>query len=132
MEVFQKGPPTSWSWSSWLHVDKKVTAHSKNPYLQHCQYLSTTSNVNLSSTQSLNIKILFKCDISIRLQTSITAVGDRGFTNTPSPASEMEHFEIFSCLKDNQLAWQFFVKFNFLCSFSFPDVASVSCIYGGI
>ena len=54
--------------------------------------------------QSLNIKILFKCDISIRLQTSITAVGDRGFTNTPSPASEIEHFEIFSCLKDNQLA----------------------------
>ena len=46
------------------------------------QYLSTTSNVNLSPTQSPSIKILFKCDISIGSQTRVNAVGDRGFTNT--------------------------------------------------
>ena len=50
-------------------------------YLQD-QYLSATHNVNLSPTQSPNIKILFKCDMSIRSQTRITAVGDRDFTNT--------------------------------------------------
>ena len=50
-------------------------------YMQD-QYLSATSNVNLSPTQSHNIKILFKCDIWIGSQTRITAVGNRGFTNT--------------------------------------------------
>ena len=50
-------------------------------YMQD-QYLSATSNVNLSPTQSRNIKIWFKCDIWIGSQTSITAVGNRGFTNT--------------------------------------------------
>ena len=50
-------------------------------YMQD-QYLSATSNVNLSPAQSHNIKILFKCDIWIGLQTGITAVGNRGFTNT--------------------------------------------------
>ena len=46
----------------------------------HDQYLST-SNGNLSSTQSPNIKILFKCDMSIGPRTTITAVGHRDFTN---------------------------------------------------
>ena len=46
------------------------------------QYLSATSNINLSPTQSHNIKILFRCDIWIRPQTRITAVGKWGFTNT--------------------------------------------------
>ena len=50
-------------------------------YMQD-QYLSVTSNVNLSPTQSHNIKILFKCDIWTGSQTRITAVGKRGFTNT--------------------------------------------------
>ena len=50
-------------------------------YMQD-QYLSATSNVNLSPTQSHNIKILFKCDIWIRLQPRITVMGNRGFTNT--------------------------------------------------
>ena len=50
-------------------------------YLQG-QYLSTTSKVNLSSKQSPNDKILFKCDMSINLRTNITVVGDRSFTNT--------------------------------------------------
>ena len=50
-------------------------------YMQD-QYLSATSNDNLSPTQSHNIKILFKCNIWIRLQTRITAMGNRGFTNT--------------------------------------------------
>ena len=50
-------------------------------YMQD-QYLSATSNVNLSPTQSHNIKIVFKCDIWIGSQTRITAVGNRGFTNT--------------------------------------------------
>ena len=50
-------------------------------YMQD-QYLSATSNVSLSPTQSHNIKILFKCDIWIGSQTRITAVGNRGFTNT--------------------------------------------------
>ena len=50
-------------------------------YMQD-QYLSATSNVNLSPTQSHNIKILFKCNIWIGLQTGITDVGNRGFTNT--------------------------------------------------
>ena len=46
------------------------------------QYLSATSNVNLSPAQWHNIKILFKCDICIGSQTRITAVGNRGFINT--------------------------------------------------
>ena len=50
-------------------------------YMQD-QYLSATSNDNLSPTQSHNIKILLKCNIWIRLQTRITAMGNRGFTNT--------------------------------------------------
>ena len=36
-----------------------------------------TSNVNLLPTQSPNIKILFKCDISIGSQTRITVVRNR-------------------------------------------------------
>ena len=36
-------------------------------YMQD-QYLSATSNINLSPTQSKNIKILFKCDIWKNLQ----------------------------------------------------------------
>ena len=50
-------------------------------YMQN-QYLSATSNVSLSPTQSHNIKILFKCDTWIGSQTRIAAVGNRGFTNT--------------------------------------------------
>ena len=50
-------------------------------YLQD-QYLSTTSNVNLSPTQSPNIKIMFKRDTSVRSRNRITAVEDMGFTNT--------------------------------------------------
>ena len=49
-------------------------------YMQD-QYLSATSNDNLSPTRSHNIKILFTCDIWIGLQTRITAVGNRRFTN---------------------------------------------------
>ena len=45
-------------------------------YMQD-QYLSATSNDNLSPTQSHNIKILFTCDIWIGLQTRITAVRNR-------------------------------------------------------
>ena len=50
-------------------------------YMQD-QYLSVTSNDNLSPTQSHSIKVLSTCDIWIGLQTRITAVGNRGFTNT--------------------------------------------------
>ena len=50
-------------------------------YMQD-QYLSATSNGNLSPTQSRNIKTLFNCDIWIRLQPRITVMGNRGFTNT--------------------------------------------------
>ena len=44
-------------------------------YMQD-QYLSATSNVNLSPTQSHNIKMVFKCDIWIGSQIRITAVGN--------------------------------------------------------
>ena len=50
-------------------------------YMQD-QYLSATSNVNLSPTQSHNIKIVFKCDIWIGSQTRITAVRKWGLINT--------------------------------------------------
>ena len=50
-------------------------------YIQD-QYLSATSNANLSPTQSHNINIMFKCDRWSGSQTRITAVGNRGFTNT--------------------------------------------------
>ena len=50
-------------------------------YMQD-QYLSATSSVNLSQTKSHSIKILFKCDIWIGLQTRINTVGNRGFSNT--------------------------------------------------
>ena len=45
-------------------------------------YLGTTSNVNLSPTQSPNIKILFKRDSSSSARTGLFTVGDRGFINT--------------------------------------------------
>ena len=50
-------------------------------YLQD-QYLSTTSNVSLSPTQSPNIKKLFKSDTLIGSGNRITVMGDRAFTNT--------------------------------------------------
>ena len=34
--VYREGHPTPWSQSSLLRLDKKVTGHSKNTYLQHC------------------------------------------------------------------------------------------------
>ena len=46
------------------------------------QYLSSTYNVSLSPKQSPNIKILFKCDMSIGSQSRITVAGDWGFTDT--------------------------------------------------
>ena len=36
------------------------------------------------------------------------------FEHSPSQASEIEHFDIFSHLRENQLAQQFFEKFNLL------------------
>ena len=50
-------------------------------YLQG-QYLSTTSKVNFSRKQSTNVKILFKCVMSIYPRTRAIVVGDRGSTNT--------------------------------------------------
>ena len=50
-------------------------------YLQD-QYLSTTSDVTLSPTQSPNVKVLFKCDMSVESRTRIATVEDRGFTST--------------------------------------------------
>ena len=64
-----------------LQHHKKLSKLGILIYLQD-QYLIATHNVNLSPTQSPNIKILFKCDMSIRSQTRTTAVGDRDFTNT--------------------------------------------------
>ena len=54
------------------------------------------------------------------------------FDHTPNQMSEIEHFEIFSHLQKNQLAQQFFVNLICYCSFSFPNVLIVLCIYGGI
>ena len=45
-------------------------------------YLRTTSIVNLSPTQSPDIKIWFKFNSSFRAQTGLSTVGNRGFTNT--------------------------------------------------
>ena len=45
------------------------------------EYLSKTSIVNLSATQSPNVKILLKCEMSFESRTRITAVRNRGFTN---------------------------------------------------
>ena len=39
------------------------------------------------------------------------------FEHSLSRASEIDYFEIFSCLQGNQLAWQFVVKFNLLLLF---------------
>ena len=39
------------------------------------------------------------------------------FKHSPSRASEIEHFEIFSRPREYQLARQFFVKFNLLLFF---------------
>ena len=39
------------------------------------------------------------------------------FVHLPSRVSEIDHFEIFSCLQENQLAQWFFVKFNLLLLF---------------
>ena len=45
------------------------------------QKLNTTTTVNLSPTQSPEIKILCKFDIASWDQTAITEMGDRDFTN---------------------------------------------------
>ena len=42
------------------------------------------------------------------------------FEHLPSGASEIEHFKIFSQLRENQLAQRFFVKFNLLLFFLMP------------
>ena len=44
-------------------------------------YLKTTSNVNLSPTQTSDIKILFKRDSSFRAQTGLSTVRNRSFTS---------------------------------------------------
>ena len=49
--------------------------------------------------------------------------------HSSSRVSEIEHSEIFSHPQENQLTLWFFVKFNLYCSFSFPNVGSVLCIY---
>ena len=54
------------------------------------------------------------------------------FEHLPSRVSEKEHFEIFSGPQENQLTRLFFLKFNLLLSFSFPNARSVLCIYGGM
>ena len=67
--------------SVWTKHNKSILEPKPEIYMQD-QYLNATSNDNLSQTQSHNIKILFTCDIWIRLQTRITAVGNRCFANT--------------------------------------------------
>ena len=54
------------------------------------------------------------------------------FEHSPSRTSEIEHFEIFSRPRENQLTRQFFIKFNSLLSFSFPNALSALRICGGI
>ena len=54
------------------------------------------------------------------------------FEHSPTRASERDYFEIFGGPRENQLARGFFVRFGFCCSFSFPNVGSVLCIYEGI
>ena len=66
--------------SVWTKHNKSILEPKLEIYMQD-QYLNATCNDNLSPTQSHNIKILFTCDIWIGLQTRITAVGNRGFTN---------------------------------------------------
>ena len=39
------------------------------------------------------------------------------FEHLPSGASEIEHFKVFSCRRENQLARRFFVRFNLLLFF---------------
>ena len=40
--------------------------------------------------------------------------------------SKIKHFEVFSCLQENQLAQHLWMKFNLLlCSFSFRNVLRV-------
>ena len=43
----------------------------------------------------------------------------------PSQASEIEHFEMFSHLQENQVARWFFVNLICYCSFLIPNVLSV-------
>ena len=54
----------------------------------------------------------------IRNQTEYDIFGIRGvtllFEHSPSRSSEIEHFEILSRPRENQLARHFFVKFNLL------------------
>ena len=47
------------------------------------------------------------------------------FEHLPSWASEIEHFEIFSRPRENQLARRFFINLICYCFFSFPNVLSV-------
>ena len=60
----------------------------------------------------------------IRNQTEYDIFGMLGvtllFEHSPSRSSEIEHFEIFSRPRENQLAWHFFVKFNLLLFFLIP------------
>ena len=47
------------------------------------------------------------------------------YEHLPSRASEIEHFEMFSHLQENQVAGWFFVNLICYCSFSIPNVLSV-------
>ena len=66
--------------SVWTKHNKSILEPKLQLYMQD-QYLTATSNDNLLPRQSQKIKILFTCDIWIGLQTRITAVRNRCFTD---------------------------------------------------
>ena len=66
---------TSCQANNTLRQKVRATVNLQGPYLR------ITSDVNLSPTQSPNIKILFKRDSSFRARTRLSAAG-RGCTNT--------------------------------------------------
>ena len=57
-----------------------------------------------------NMKIMSRNSSPLSLASGVTLL----FEHSPSRTSEIEHFEIFSRLRENQLAQQLFVKFNLL------------------
>ena len=77
-----------------LGTQRKGTLQSKLRILTNLQdpYLSTTSNVNLLTRQSSNMKILFKRDSSSWTQTGVSTSGDRTYrmNNFSKPPSKID------------------------------------------
>ena len=85
-----------------------------NEFIQHCnQQLTSCFRPQCLIDQIQVQKIILIVATNQMLDNSINLL----FGHLSSWASEVEYFEIFSCLQENQLTQRFFAKFNLLLFF---------------